>query len=249
MKKSPLSEEQSAECTALKNIFLSKKKQLGLTQEKAGVQLKISAAGVNHYLNGVNALNLPIAVAFARLLDVAVSDFSPRLARELSGVSADGDGQSGDTKVGNSRTSKGGLSVYDVPVTLVPLVDWEAVEAWCTSANAGSTEKYMPCPDQLGPRGFATIVEGDAMRNPNAHEDSYPNKTVIYVDPDVKASVGDPVLVLQNGSGVPIFRVFTRDAGRDILKPLNPQYPIIPLGDGDQFMGVICGYYRRPSSP
>lgn len=151
------------------------------------------------------------------------------------------------TKEGIDPTSKGVNYDYHVPVTPVPLIDWDAVEAWCKSANAGPTETYMPCPDQLGPRGFATVVEGDAMRNPTAHEDSYPHKTIIYVDPDVKAEIGDPVLVLQQGSDVPIFRILTRDGGRDILKPLNPQYPILQLGAGDEFMGVVCGYFRRTS--
>ncbi|WP_213665367.1 S24 family peptidase [Pseudomonas sp. RC4D1] len=140
-------------------------------------------------------------------------------------------------------------AIYHPMAASVPLINWTSVDHWCSSAvSAGATEIRMACPDEIGPRGFALAVEGDAMRNPNANEDSYPNSTIIFVDPDMKGSVGSPVLVLQPREAVPIFRILTRDAGKDILKPLNPQYPIIMLGEEDKVLGVVIGYYRKPAA-
>lgn len=82
-KKKPLTPEEKAECLALKAIFVSKKKELDLTQDSFGAALGISQAGASHYLNGVNALNLPVAIKAAEILKVSVADFSPRLAAEL----------------------------------------------------------------------------------------------------------------------------------------------------------------------
>lgn len=82
-KKKPLTPEEKAECAALKSIFVSKKKELGLTQESFGAALGMSQAGVSHYLNGINALNLPMAIKAAAALRVSVADFSQRLAVQL----------------------------------------------------------------------------------------------------------------------------------------------------------------------
>lgn len=80
-KKKPLTPEEKAECLALKALFVSKKRTLKLSQESLGAALGVSQAAVSHYLNGVNALNLPVAIKMAGILGVRVSDFSPRLAK------------------------------------------------------------------------------------------------------------------------------------------------------------------------
>ena len=55
-----------------------------LTQEQAGAEFGIGTqAAVGFFLNGKTALSPKAAAAFARALECAVSDFSPRLARIL----------------------------------------------------------------------------------------------------------------------------------------------------------------------
>lgn len=89
-KKKPLTAEQKLECEKLRAIWDAKKDELDLTQQKVGEEFKkegggISQGAVGHYLSGRSALNLRAAVIFARLLNVKVSEFSPRLAEELGG--------------------------------------------------------------------------------------------------------------------------------------------------------------------
>lgn len=79
-----LTDEELAECRALKELFESKKKGLKLTQDSVGGMMGISQSAVGHYLHGRNALNLQAAVKFANILQVAVGQFSQRLAQELS---------------------------------------------------------------------------------------------------------------------------------------------------------------------
>ncbi len=81
-----VTEEQKAECRALKAIYIAKKKDLGLSQQKIADDLDVSQGAVGHYLNGRNALNVRSALIFARILEVEVSAFSKRLAREISGI-------------------------------------------------------------------------------------------------------------------------------------------------------------------
>ncbi len=86
--KKPLPADRKEECLRLKAIFTAKKKELKLTQEKLAEQLGINQSSVSHYLNGVNPLNTEIAAAFAKILDVPVSDFSPRLAEVIEMVAS-----------------------------------------------------------------------------------------------------------------------------------------------------------------
>jgi hypothetical protein len=83
MKKTKLTDGREKENEALKEIFNKKKRELGLTQAILAEKLDVSQGAVNMYLNGINPLNTPIASRFAELLNVPVSDFSPRLAAEI----------------------------------------------------------------------------------------------------------------------------------------------------------------------
>ncbi|MGG5288815.1 LexA family transcriptional regulator [Pseudomonas shirazensis] len=83
MSKRNLPDDRKAECLRLKRIFNLKKRELGLTQEKLAEQLGINQSSVSHYLNAVNPLNAPIAAGFAKILEVQISEFSPRLAHEI----------------------------------------------------------------------------------------------------------------------------------------------------------------------
>ena len=82
-KKKELTESQKQDCNALKSIYESKKKELGLNQYAVADALGISQSAINHYLSGINALNPSIASGFARLLKVNVQDFSSSLAEEI----------------------------------------------------------------------------------------------------------------------------------------------------------------------
>jgi phage repressor protein C with HTH and peptisase S24 domain len=83
VKKRPLTPEELLEAKKLNEIYNAKKKELNLNQLKVGDLMNISQGAVNHYLNGINALNYESASQFAKILQVPVSDFSPRLAKKI----------------------------------------------------------------------------------------------------------------------------------------------------------------------
>ncbi|PHN66469.1 transcriptional regulator [Pseudomonas sp. ICMP 8385] len=80
MKKRELTSVEKEECQALKAIYLAKKKQLGLSQEKMAEDFGMTQTGVSMYLNGKNSLNVMTAAKFSKLLQVPISSFSPRIA-------------------------------------------------------------------------------------------------------------------------------------------------------------------------
>lgn len=83
MKKKPLTENQIEDARRLKVIYENKKKELGLSQEGIADYLGMGQSAVAALMNGVNSLNASNAAAFARILNVSVSDFSPTIAREI----------------------------------------------------------------------------------------------------------------------------------------------------------------------
>lgn len=130
----------------------------------------------------------------------------------------------------------------------VPLISWVAAGTWSEAIDlyeVGDAEVWMPCPDPIGPRGFALRVEGDSMTSPYPGYESYPHGTFIYVDPDVAHKSGDPVVAKLPASNAATFKIFIEDAGQFYLKPLNPQHPMIPITEETHIVGVLVGSYRK----
>ncbi|WP_181321655.1 helix-turn-helix domain-containing protein [Pseudomonas protegens] len=138
--------------------------------------------------------------------------------------------------------------VYDKSMARVPLLEWKSVTAWIAGAIVSTTpqkeEVFMPCPEPIGPKGFALLVTADTMTNPYPGGESYPSGVIIYVDPSIKPLPGDPVLIETPNTPEPIFRIYMEDGGKKYLKPLNTQYPIQELTHEMKICGVITGSYK-----
>lgn len=82
---------------------------------------------------------------------------------------------------------------------------------------------------------FALRVRGDAMVATNG--DSFPEGSIVIVEPEMQAQDGDYVLVV-NAAGQVNFKQLVQDGGVYYLKPRNDRYPVKPLGD-DEIVGVV----------
>jgi hypothetical protein len=79
--------EQFEEAAKLTAIFDARSKEWGFKQWEFARDYGLkSQQNVNHYLRGYAALNVIAAVRFAQGLLCSVSDFSPRLAKELESM-------------------------------------------------------------------------------------------------------------------------------------------------------------------
>ncbi|HFR2208581.1 TPA: helix-turn-helix domain-containing protein, partial [Shigella sonnei] len=78
MKRKSLSDTDLNAARRLKEIWMAKKSQLGLTQERAAEIMGFSTQGaVSHYLNGQTPLNLEAVLKFAGLLKVPPESIRP----------------------------------------------------------------------------------------------------------------------------------------------------------------------------
>lgn len=80
---------------------------------------------------------------------------------------------------------------------------------------------------------FALRVQGDSM------EPRFTEGMLLIVEPELDAQHGDYVIV-KNGSEETVFKQLVKDGADWFLKPLNPRYPIKPLG-ADTIVGVVRG--------
>ncbi len=110
--------------------------------------------------------------------------------------------------------------------------------------------------DNFEPRhGFATIpvtveikrhtyalrVHGDSTVSDTG--DSFPEGSILVVEPELAALPGDYVIVL-NGAHETTFKQLVKDGGDHYLKPLNSRYPIRPLGSA-RVIGVVREFSKR----
>lgn len=88
---------------------------------------------------------------------------------------------------------------------------------------------------------YALRVHGDSMVSDTG--DSFPEGSVIIVEPEMQALVGDYVVAL-NSSNQTTFKQLTSDGGDLYLRPLNPRYPIKPVGTA-RIIGVVREFTKR----
>lgn len=121
----------------------------------------------------------------------------------------------------------------------VPLISWVQAGAWgdvVDELSPGQSYKRIPTTVHVGPRAYALRVVGDSMTNPSGSP-SFPEGTVLILDPDRQAEHGNYVVVRQNGDTECTFKQLVRDGGTFYLKPLNPRYPILQMSRD----AVVCG--------
>lgn len=127
----------------------------------------------------------------------------------------------------------------------VPIISWVQAGTFSSVVDnfqPGDADEWAETTVPIHQHTYALRVRGDSMTNPNG-EPTFPDGQVIVVEPDAIDSpeklVGSLVIVRRDGDEEATFKKLVRDAGRLYLRPLNPQYPMIELREGDVFCGVV----------
>lgn len=84
---------------------------------------------------------------------------------------------------------------------------------------------------------FALRVSGDSM------EPEFREGMIIIIEPEMDPQPGDYVIA-KNGGDETTFKQLTKDGADWYLKPLNPRYPIKPLGEC-RIIGVVRAVEKR----
>ncbi|WP_024692777.1 LexA family protein [Pseudomonas syringae] len=125
----------------------------------------------------------------------------------------------------------------------VPLISWVQAGDWCeANYEFHDGETWVSSPVPVSKNGYALRVLGDSMTNPGPGR-SYPNGCIIFVDPEAEARPGDRVIARVPRTNEATFKVLVQDAGRQFLKPINPQYPIIDITEETHICGKVVGAF------
>jgi len=127
----------------------------------------------------------------------------------------------------------------------VPLLNWQEALQWLDPKDAnfaGNNKKnsyqYLTVPCVASKHAFALQVEGDSMEAPSGV--SFPNQSLIIVDPEERANNGAYVLAKPNNTSPIVFKQLIIDGSRRYLKPLNPRYPLMEISA----QAIICGVVK-----
>ena len=248
MKKKILPPDRIEECAALKAIFMEKRKELGLTQEKAAECLGMNQGSLSHYLNGRNSLNADFAAKIAKLLGVPVSEFSLRLAEEIHSMAQSVSNDNSWTKSAldaGRKILENGSNVAEIPQPWkpsrrYPLISWIAAGERAESPDSlgsANTIEYLESTENAGDAGYWLIVRGPSMTS--ASTPSFPEGTRILVMPEGFDLISGKYYVGCHRDGEKTFKQYLYDAGSEYLVPLNPTFKPIELDDDWEIIGRV----------
>lgn len=128
----------------------------------------------------------------------------------------------------------------------IPLLSWISAGQWLNnpqSFSAADAEHWLPCPAPHSQMTFALRVTGQSMTSPYPGEKSYPEGTIIYIDPDRAVANGSKVVAYLPERDTYTFKQYVEDAGVAYLKPLNPSFETYKITAETVICGVLIGSY------
>lgn len=125
---------------------------------------------------------------------------------------------------------------------LVPLISSIRAGEWCETQDIidpANAEEWFPCPVKHSKYTYCLRVEGDSMTNTIPGQKSYPEGTIIFVDPDRIITNGCRVIAKLPNCEKAVFKEYREDGGKRFLKPLNQQYTMQEINDETRLCGVV----------
>ena len=183
--------------------------KLGLTQQQFADKVGVTRGAVQQWEKedgeGGTAPSRAKQPAVAQLLGISVAEL-----------------------MGGAPENAANVERYQSAWNFVPLISWDRVAVWCASSAPPSPEdsdQWMACHAAHSARTFALRVRGDSMVAPTGLGKSYPEGSLIFVDPAMrKPTNGQRVVARLRGSNDVLFKIYKNEDGRTWLQPLNPMH-------------------------
>lgn len=121
----------------------------------------------------------------------------------------------------------------------IPICSWVNAGLWGDSpciADYEQEKRFVP--GKLPKNTFGLKVTGTSMENPNG-KDNFPDGSIILVNPDAHYEVNDFVVVWDENTQLATFKQLIDNCGEKLLKPLNPQYPVMHVTESSVVKGVV----------
>lgn len=200
------------ESATLKRLFREKSP---ISQSQFAKEYGLGTAGnLWHYLNGRRPLNARVATVIANGLGISVSDFSPRLAKEIAALQGGANVKLLDAEELARKKKQ------------IPLISFVQAGS-LTDVGDLIPDEYIEAFGDHPDGCFALKVSGDSM-TPVFDDGDY-----VVIDPARCPKIGSYVVARSDMTGMSeatlkqYFEVDFDEDGRKIfeLRPLNPMYP------------------------
>ena len=203
---------------AIHRLIRQGRLRLGMTEQQFAVAVGVSRGAVQQWERpGGTAPKRGNQPQVAKLLGISVAELV-----------------SGGTNVGRGVDARG----QQVPlVSSVEAGDYTAIDNFRPHAKFETVPVSVPVQRHT----YALRVHGDSMVSETG--DSFPDGSIIIVEPELTALPGDYVIAL-NVENETTFKQLIDDGGELLLKPLNLRYPIRPLGSA-RVIGVVREFTKR----
>jgi SOS-response transcriptional repressor LexA len=131
----------------------------------------------------------------------------------------------------------------------VPMISWveagnfaEAVDAYAR----GTGQDMIQTSAKVGRLAYALRVHGPSMTNPKDDRKTFPDGSIIIVDPHRDYQNGSLIIARLEDEKEATFKQYFEDGGKKLLVPLNPQFSSIPIDRPMMFCGSVVALAERP---
>ncbi|EOW9544114.1 helix-turn-helix domain-containing protein [Vibrio parahaemolyticus] len=170
----------------------------------------------------------PIVDGFCKLFGWSLSDLERKLGRSVQNEQP--------TAIAESPRKK---NISAAVGREIPIVSWVNAGGWGESPCIESYNQDKKFVTGKMPRNtFGLVVSGNSMENCEAKE-NFPNGSLILVNPDRSAEIGDYVVAVDEATQEATFKQLLEDCGKKKLVPLNPQYPVMDVTENTVIKGVV----------
>jgi SOS-response transcriptional repressor LexA len=206
----------------------SRMKELGLTQEVLAEKMGITRGAITHYLAGRRE---PPLRQFQKLATILKAD--PAWLQF-------GEATTKSEPLHSVTSKKEKMAKHPLPI-----LSWEqAMEFADIKKIRGEAKEFIPHFYTDKSRWYALRVKGDSMTAPLNSSKSFHEGNIIIIDPDKIVEHGMHVIAILPHAKEAAFKQYIIDSGTRYLKPLNPQYPMIPIDESTHICGVVVGCFN-----
>lgn len=121
----------------------------------------------------------------------------------------------------------------------IPLISWTQAGDWTDIVDnfpPGDADEWIETTAKVGRNSFALKVVGDSMTSPVGK--SIPEGAIVIIDPDAIAENGSIVVAKLVDDQKSTLKKLVIDGPNRYLKPLNPNYAMIPINGSCRIVGV-----------
>ncbi|HCH4229684.1 TPA: helix-turn-helix domain-containing protein [Vibrio parahaemolyticus] len=128
----------------------------------------------------------------------------------------------------------------------LPVISWVQAGQWRESiAVLDENGPVIASPFRCTEGAYVLEVNGDSMTAQHGSMESFPEGSLIVVEPNMEPRNKSYVIARIKGTDDVTFKQLIFDGNKKFLKPINPQYPIMPIDQPIEVCGVVLGKIQK----